>query len=134
MGLAGNSGGRWRRGSVCRLQLACFVRRSRLDRRCDAIGYHRRTGDRHWKAVMNKAAIVLAMCGTAALAESNFSAPLLGIARDARQQLRFVHGVSGNFVLRKAIGHQVRDWTFAGFGGLVKTGTELLFLDVNAAV
>ena len=52
---------------------------------------------------MNKAAIVLALCGTAALAESNFSAPLLGIARDARQQLRFVHGVSGNFVLRQTI-------------------------------
>jgi hypothetical protein len=83
---------------------------------------------------MNKTAIVLALCVTAALAESNFNAPLLGIARDARQQLRLVHGVSGNFVLRQAIGHQVRDWAFAGFGGLVKTRTELLFLDVNAAV
>lgn len=83
---------------------------------------------------MNKAAVVLALCGTAALAESNFSAPLVGIARDARQQLRFVHGVSGNFVLRQAIANHVRDWTFAGFGGLVRTGTELLFLDANAEV
>ena len=83
---------------------------------------------------MRKAAIILALCGTAALAESNFSAPLIGIARDTRQQLRFVHGVSGNFILRQAIASRVHDWTFAGFGGLVKTETELLFLDVNAQV
>jgi hypothetical protein len=83
---------------------------------------------------MRKAAIILALWGTAARAESNFSAPLVGIARDARQQLRFVHGVSGNFVLRQAIANDVRDWTFAGFGGLVKTDTALLVLDANAEV
>lgn len=84
--------------------------------------------------MINQAAIVLALCGTAALAESNFSAPLVAIARDERQQLRFVHGVSGNFVLRQSIANHVRDWTFTGFGGLVKTETELLFLDANAEV
>jgi hypothetical protein len=81
---------------------------------------------------MNKAAVILAFCGTAALAESNFSALPVGIARDARQQLRSVHGVSGNFILRQPVADRVSDWTFASFGGLVKTQTELLFLDVNA--
>src|SRR6185503_1356578 len=136
MDLAGNSRGRWRGGSLCRLRLGCSVSRSRPSRWdfLDAIGHDRRTNDQHWKAVMGKAAIILAFCSTAALAESNFRAPLIGIARDARQQLRFVHGVSGNFVLRQAIANQVRDWTFAGFGGLVKTETALLVLDANAEV
>lgn len=84
--------------------------------------------------MMNRGAVILALCWTAALAESNFNAPLAGIARDARQQLRFVHGVSGNFILRQAIASGVRNWTFAGFGGLVKTEKELLFLDMHGAV
>jgi hypothetical protein len=82
----------------------------------------------------NRAILLLAFCGTSAIAASSLNAPLLGVARDSQSQLRLVFGVAGNFVLRAGIGGQALDWEFDGLGGLVKTDAELLVLDANGAI
>jgi len=83
---------------------------------------------------MNRAIVIVLMCGMSAMAQPRFSAPFVGIARDSKQQLRIVDGVSGTFVLRDTISEGTIDWAFDGKGGLVKTGAELLTLGTNGAV
>lgn len=83
---------------------------------------------------MNRAVIVLALCGASAAAQPKFGAPLVGVARDSRQQCRLVHGTAGNFVLSGAIGDAALDCAFGASGGLVRTQNELLVLDVTGAV
>jgi hypothetical protein len=88
---------------------------------------------------MKRAAIFLALYAASAAAESNFSAPLVGVARDTQGQLRLVYGVAGNFILRDGIlrdgmASQVLDWAFARDGGLVRTSTEWIVLDSNGKV
>ena len=83
---------------------------------------------------MNRIALLL-WCAASATAESNFGPPVLGVARDARRQLRPVYGVAGNFVLRGAIPEDALNWAFAGAGGgLIKTDAQLLTLDSGGRV
>jgi len=83
---------------------------------------------------MNRSIVIILMCGVSAMAQPKCSAPLAGIARDTKQQLRIVDGVSGTFVLRDTIGEGAIDWAFDGKGGLVNAGTELLTLGANGAI
>jgi hypothetical protein len=83
---------------------------------------------------MNRAVIVLALCVAAAAAQPKFTAPLVGVARDSRQQCRLIHGTAGNFVLSAAIGDAALDCAFDASGGLVRTQNELLVLDATGAV
>ena len=83
---------------------------------------------------MKRAALVFPLCLAAALAASNWTAPLVGVARDAKNQLHPVYGVAGNFVLRGALGGKVVNWAFDASGGLVETDGELWVLDARANV
>lgn len=83
---------------------------------------------------MKRAAIFLPLCLAAALAASNWSLPLVGVARDSQNQLHPVYGVAGSFVLRRALGREVVNWAFAASGGLVETDEELQVLDTRANV
>jgi len=83
---------------------------------------------------MSRTVAILLMCGACAAAQPRFSAPLVGLARDAKGHLRAVHGVSGNFMLRDAISGGVDAWAFDGNFGLVKTDRELLTLGANGTV
>jgi hypothetical protein len=83
---------------------------------------------------MKRAALVFPLCLAAALAASNWSVPLLGIARDAKNQLHPVYGVAGNFVLRGSLGGESVNWAFAASGGLVEADGELRVLDAHANV
>jgi hypothetical protein len=82
---------------------------------------------------MKRAVIFLAVVATAA-AESNFTAPLVGVARDQQQQLLLVYGIAGNFVVKGAAARGVLNVAFSGYGGLAKTTTQLLMLNANGAV
>lgn len=73
--------------------------------------------------------ILLLWCAAFAAGESNLGIPLVGMARDARRQIRPVCGVTGNFMLRDSIPEAAFDWAFDGSGGLIRTGAELLTLD-----
>jgi|SRR5579863_2111099 len=81
---------------------------------------------------MIRGTLVLALCGASAFAASNFTAPLVGVARDKQQQLHLVYGVAGNFVVRDVVGQNVSNWSFAS-GGLAKTDKELLLLGPSGA-
>ncbi len=70
----------------------------------------------------------------AAFAQTKLSTPVLGIARDAQQQLRRVDGVSGTFILRNDVAENAVDWAFDGDGGLVKTAHELLTIGPDGAI
>jgi hypothetical protein len=83
---------------------------------------------------MKRAALFFSLCLAAAPAASNWTAPLVGIARDAKNQLHAVYGVAGNFVLRGALSGQAVNWAFAGSGGLVESDGELRVLDARANV
>jgi hypothetical protein len=83
---------------------------------------------------MKRAAIFFLLCLSAALAASSWSVPLVGIARDGKNQLHPVHGVGGNFVLRGVLSRKVLNWAFAASGGLVETDGELRVLDARANV
>jgi hypothetical protein len=83
---------------------------------------------------MKRAMIFLALYAASATAESNFSAPLVGVARDTQGRLRLVYGVAGNFILRDAIAGKPLDWAFARDGGLVRTDTEWVVLDSDGNV
>lgn len=83
---------------------------------------------------MNRAILILLLCGVAGFAQSKFTQAVLGVARDSQQQLRRVDGVAGNFVLVDAIGTGTVDWAFGSTGGVVKTDTELVLLDAHGAV
>ena len=83
---------------------------------------------------MKRAALVFPLCLAAALAASNWTAPLVGVARDAKNLLHPVYGVAGNFVLRGAFGGEVVNWAFDASGGLVETDGELRVLDARANV
>lgn len=74
------------------------------------------------------------LCLAAALTAANWSAPLIGIARDAKNQLHPVYGVAGNFVLRGALNGEALNWAFGASGGLVETNGELQVLDAHANV
>lgn len=79
--------------------------------------------------------VLLLWCAASATAESNLDAPVVGVARDTRGQLRPVYGVAGNFVLRDAIPGEALNWAFTGAGGgLIKTDAELLMLDSGGKV
>jgi len=82
---------------------------------------------------MRRAAIFLAVCVTAA-AESNFTAPLVGVARDEQHQLLLVYGLAGNFAVKAAASRDVSNVAFSGYGGLAKTGAQLLTLNASGAV
>lgn len=84
--------------------------------------------------MMKRAIILLAFCGTCAIAAPGLSAPLAGIARDNHNQLRLVYGVAGNFILRTAVESEALAWAFDGSGGLVKTASELLVLDASGTI
>jgi hypothetical protein len=83
---------------------------------------------------MKKAAFFFPLCLATALAASNWSLPLVGIARDAKNQLHPVYGVAGNFVLRGGLSGEALNWAFAASGGLVETDGELRVLDARANV
>ena len=83
---------------------------------------------------MKRAAILFSLCMTAALAASNWSMPLVGLARDAKNQLHPVYGVAGSFVLRGAMGGGALNWAFGASGGLLQTDGELQVLDARANV
>ena len=83
---------------------------------------------------MKRAALIFPLCMAAALAASNWTAPLLGVARDANNQLHPVYGVAGNFVLRRALGGKAVNWAFDASGGLVEGDGELRVLDARANV
>lgn len=83
---------------------------------------------------MSRTIAIFLMCGAYAAAQPKFSAPLVGLARDAAEHLHVVHGVSGSFLLRDTVGGRVGAWAFDGNGGLVKTDTELLTLGANGTV
>jgi hypothetical protein len=83
---------------------------------------------------MNRRAMIVLICAASAIAQPKFNAPLAGIARDSRQQLRIVHAVSGTFILHDVIGGTVADWAFDGSGGLVKTDVELLTIGADGAI
>src|SRR6185503_15572308 len=82
---------------------------------------------------MKRTVIFLAVVATAA-AESNFTAPLVGVARDHQQQLQLVYGIAGNFVVKGAAARGVLNVAFSGYGGLAKTDTQLLMLNASGAV
>ncbi|HVP46719.1 MAG TPA: hypothetical protein VMT32_09055 [Bryobacteraceae bacterium] len=71
---------------------------------------------------------------TVAVAASNLSAPLVGLARDAKGTLHPMHGVAGSFVVRGAIAGDALDWAFDTSGGLMKTANELRALDARGNV
>ena len=96
--------------------------------------HHRLTHYHDRKALMNRAILIVLLCGAAAFAQPKFSAPLIGVARDTKQNLRLVDGVTGSFVLRDAIGSGANNWAFAASGGLVQTGGELMVLSARGAV
>lgn len=81
-----------------------------------------------------RAFAVILLCGVSVSAQSKLTAPLAGIARDSAGQLRLVDGVTGNFVLRDAIGSGVLDWVFDGTSGLVTTETQLWKLGPSGAI
>ena len=83
---------------------------------------------------MNRAAVFFSLCVASAVAASNWSAPLVGVTRDAQGTLHPVHGVSGSFVVRGAIAGKTLDWAFAASGGLLRTADELLVLDAHGTV
>lgn len=83
---------------------------------------------------MKRAAILFSLCLTAALAASNWSVPVVGIARDAKNQLHPVYGVAGSLVLRGALSGEALNWAFGASGGLVETDGELQVLDARANV
>ena len=83
---------------------------------------------------MNRAILIVLLCGAAAFAQPKFSTPLIGVARDTKQNLRLVDGVAGSFVLRDSIGSGAINWAFAATGGLVQTGSKLMVLGKNGAV
>src|SRR6185436_15806310 len=82
---------------------------------------------------MKRTVIFLAVVATAA-AESNFTAPLVGVARDQQQQLLLVYGIAGNFVVKGTAVRGVLNVAFSGYGGLAKTCSQLLVLNANGAV
>jgi hypothetical protein len=83
---------------------------------------------------MNRSVIFFLFGVTAAVAASNLSAPLVGLARDASGTLHPVHGVAGSFVVRGAIAGDALDWAFDASGGLMKTANELRVLDARGNV
>jgi len=83
---------------------------------------------------MNRAAVFFLFGVTVAVAASNLSAPLVGLARDAKGTLHPVHGVAGSFVVRGAIAGDALDWAFDASGGLMKTANELRALDAQGNV
>jgi len=83
---------------------------------------------------MKRAVVLFSLCLTAALAASNWSMPLVGLARDAKNQLHPVHGVAGSFVLRGAMGGEALNWAFGASGGLVEAAGGLQVLDARAVV
>ena len=83
---------------------------------------------------MKRAAIFFSLCLTAAWAASNWSMPLVGLARDAKNHLHPVYGVAGSFVLRSAVSGEALNWAFGASGGLVETDGELQVLDARANV
>jgi hypothetical protein len=83
---------------------------------------------------MNRALILLTVCAATAAAESNFSAPLVGVARDHQKHLRLVYGLAGNFIVKGAVATGVSNAVFSGYGGLAKTDSQLLVLDASGAV
>ncbi len=83
---------------------------------------------------MNRTILVMLLCEAAAFAQPKFSAPLIGVARDTKQNLRLVDGVAGSFVLRDAIGSGAVNWAFGARGGVVQTDAELVVLGAHGAV
>ena len=83
---------------------------------------------------MKRAAVLLSLCITAAWAATNWSVPLVGIARDAKHQLHPVYGVAGSFVLRSPMRGVALNWAFGASGGLLQTDAELQVLDARANV
>lgn len=83
---------------------------------------------------MNRLFVIAFLCAPGLTAQPRFSSPVVGLARDAHQQLRVVHGVPGTFIWHDAIGTKVSDWAFDGSGGLVKTATELLTVAADGTI
>jgi len=83
---------------------------------------------------MTRLFVIAFLCAPGLTAQSKFSSPMIGMARDGHQQLRVVHGVPGTFIWRDAIGIKASDWAFDGSGGLVKTATELLTVAADGAI
>jgi len=83
---------------------------------------------------MKRVILIVLLCGAAGFAQSKFSTPLIGVARDTKQHLRLVEGVAGSFLLRDAVGAGAVNWAFASGSGLVKTDTELVVLGAHGSV
>jgi len=83
---------------------------------------------------MTRTAGFFFLCVTAAVAASDWSAPLVGVTRDAQGKLHPVHGVAGSFVVRGAIAGDALDWAFDASGGLMKTSHELEVLNAQGNV
>ena len=73
-------------------------------------------------------------CAVSAAAQPKLNAPMVGIARDSRQQLRMVHGLTGTFVLHNVIGENAVEWAFDGENGLAVTKSQLLILGAEGKV
>jgi len=83
---------------------------------------------------MKRSAICFPLCLAVALTGANWRAPLVGMARDAENQLHPVYGVAGSFVMRGAVNGEALNWAFGASGGLVETEGELQVLDARANV
>lgn len=83
---------------------------------------------------MKRAVAIFSFCLAGAWAASNWSAPLVGMVRDASNQLHPVYGVAGTFVLRGALSVEVLNWAFDASGGIVETHHELQRLDAGGHV
>jgi len=81
-----------------------------------------------------RALFLLFLTAITAIGASDLASPILGMARNSRNELRLVYGVTGNFILRGRIGTDVRNWAFTGSGGLLETGTEVIVLDAHGQV
>ena len=58
---------------------------------------------------MDRTAVLFALWAAVAAANSNFRAPLAGLARDSQQDLRAHYGGAGNFIVKDRVARGVED-------------------------
>ncbi len=80
-----------------------------------------------------KPAFTFLLLGAVAAAQS-IEPPLAGLIRDARNEVRPVHGIAANFVLSAAPLGQARKVAFSGRFALLKTDDAVVVLDWRGAV
>lgn len=75
--------------------------------------------------------LLLILWGTAALAQSAFTPPLVGLFRDSQNRLRPVHGVAGSFLAGDPRLDDISSLAFSGRAGMAKTADSVVLLNAQ---